>query len=259
MPDRVTPFALAPLLLIARGMRALCLTLVACLSVACGKTEASGPPTTDAGGRDSDVARDAGHDAPDGEVCVDIELTAADRACTYDSDCTLVGATGTVCITDCCGGGAPANTTAAGRVAMQEAVITNGLCPGGCPEGPHARCVDGSCVACPPGFQAGPPACVDASAPDGATCIKIDETFPGTCEKATDCTAVLMGTVCSNTCACEANTAIPTMWLETYKTDLGGIIPLTDCHCPAVQVTCAGGQCLLCPSPGTPNPPDGCD
>lgn len=246
------------------------MTLVGCLSVACGKTEpsVSGTVTLDGGGHDSEIVEreDAGRDSSvvrdaavtvDGEVCVHIEVSASDQACSQDSDCTFVGATGTVCETYCCGGGVPANTTAAARIKAQEASVKASGCPGGCPAGPRPRCVDGSCIACPPGFQAGPPACVDASAPDGATCINLDATYPGACEKPSDCAAVLLGTVCSTTCSCEANTAIPTTWLEAYQSDLGGIT-LQSCHCTPAQATCEAGQCILCPSPGTPNPPLGC-
>jgi hypothetical protein len=246
-------------------MRAFFLTLVGCLSVACGETEPSvtGTLTLDGGGhdgaiaehpdarRDSRAARDAAVTA-DGEVCVDVEVSAADQACSEDSDCTFVGATGKVCATYCCGGGVPANITAAARIKAQEATIKASVCPGGCPAGPRPHCVGGSCIACPPGFEPGPPACVDASAPDGATCINIDATYPGTCA------AVLLGTVCSSTCSCEANTAIPAMWLASYQSDLGGIT-LQSCHCPPAQATCVAGQCILCPSPGSPNPPMGCD
>jgi len=251
-------------------MRALFLTLVGCLSVACGKTERSVSATvTPDGGHDSAIAEheDAGRDSSvtrdaavmaDGEVCVDVEVSAGDQACSEDSDCTFVGATGKVCTTYCCGGGVPANITAAARINAQEANIKASVCPGGCPAGPHPRCVDGLCVACPPGFEPGPPACVDASAPDGATCINIDATYPGTCEKPSDCAAVQLGTVCSTTCSCQANTAIPAMWLESYQSDLGGIT-LQSCHCTPAQATCAAGQCILCPSPGTPNPPMGCE
>jgi len=259
---------LAPVLLVARRMRALVLTLVGFLSVACGKTEST-TVTADAGGHDSAIAehQDAGRDSgvardaavvADGEVCVDVELSAEDQTCSEDSDCTLVGATGKVCTTYCCGGGVPANMKAAARINAQEAILAASVCPGGCPAGPHPRCVDGSCIACPPGFDPGPPACVDASAPDGATCINIDATYPGTCEKPSDCAAVQLGTVCSTTCSCAANTAIPAMWVESYQSDLGGIT-LENCHCPPAQATCVSGQCILCPSPGSPNPPMGCD
>jgi hypothetical protein len=191
-------------------------------------------------------------------VCVDVELSAADVACNEDSDCAMIGATGKVCTTYCCGGGIPANTTAAARIQAQEANVTAAVCPGGCPAGPHPRCVDGACIACPPGFDPGPPACVDASAPDGATCINIDATYPGTCETPSDCAPVLLGTVCSSTCSCEANIAIPSMWLASYKSQLGGIT-LQSCHCTAAQATCVSGACILCPSPGSPNPPVGCN
>jgi len=245
--------------------------LVACVSVACGKTESSlsGTVTLDGGGHDSAITEheDAGRDssaardaavATDAAVCVDIEVSAADEACSEDSDCTFVGATGKVCATYCCGGGVPANITAAARIKAQEAVITASLCPGGCPAGHRPACVNGSCIACPPRSEPGPPTWVDASAPDGATCINIDATYPGTCETPSDCAAVLMGTICSTTCNCEANTAIPTMWLASYQSELGGIT-LQSCHCTPTQATCAAGQCILCPTPGTPNPPMGCD
>jgi len=254
---------------VLRRMRALLLGLVGCLSVACGKTELSALGTPDGGGRDSANAehQEAGHDSglardaavmTDGEVCVDIAVSAEDQACSVDSDCTFVGATGRVCTTYCCGGGVPANMTAAARIKAQEADIKPSACPAGCPAGPHPRCVDGSCVACPPGFEPGPPACVDASAPDGATCIRIEATYPGTCQQPSDCAAVQLGTVCSTTCSCEANTAIPAMWLASYQSQLGGIT-LQSCHCTPAQATCAAGQCILCPSPGMPNPPAGCN
>src|SRR5208283_5433980 len=78
---RASP-ALAPVLLLSGRMRAFFLTLVGCLSVACGETEPSvtGTLTLDGGGhdgaiaehpdarRDSRAARDAAVTA-DGEVC----------------------------------------------------------------------------------------------------------------------------------------------------------------------------------------------
>ncbi len=245
---------------------------VACLFVACGgRSElfGSGTVALDAGhdsaiaaqpdaGRDASVVRDATVTADgDGAVCVDIQISAADQACAADSECALVP-TGEVCTTYCCGGGDPVNLTAAARIEAQEAILPPSPCPGGCPAGPRPRCLGGSCVSCPPSFEPGPPGCVDASAPDGATCISVDATFPSiTCAVPSDCAAVLLGTICSTTCNCEANTAISATYLPSYQSLLGGIT-LQSCHCRPAQATCAAGQCILCPSPGTPNPPPGC-
>jgi len=239
------------------------LALSTLLLVACGKTVPTAlgidGGAVDAGAREAgrDASKEAASDA-DAATCVDVELQTGDTDCNVDSDCTLVGATGKVCFTECCGGGAVANQAAARRIQAEEAVIHNGICPGGCPAQGGTRCVDGTCIACPPGFRAGPPACVDASAPDGATCIHLDATYGAACQQASDCAAVLIGTICSTTCSCEANTAISTSWLAAYQSDLGGIT-LETCHCTPAQVTCVAEQCVLCPTPGTPNPPQGCD
>jgi hypothetical protein len=87
----------------------------------------------------------------DGATCVDIEVTAADFACSTDDDCTYAN-TGVMCMGTCgCPGGTPVNRAAAARIAseLDRASLPRPMgCPAGCGVFGTEHCVGGVCTLC---------------------------------------------------------------------------------------------------------------
>jgi hypothetical protein len=205
-----------------------------------------------------DEARDGGSTTlPDGAVCVDIDLSSYDQSCTTDSDCAVV-TSGELCANYCPCGGSTINESQLGRYRAAVADVPTGEC--GCGLAGPPSCVSGTCQFCSmtPGND-GLPACPsDAGASDASTgsdagqCVDIDlASYDSSCTKASDCTLIPTGEVCSGSCECGAS-PINLSGVARFKEATAGI---TFADCPCISpgpLDCIGGTCTLCS--GSPLP-----
>ena len=147
------------------------LGVLALVVVACGGSTAGGGvdasagdaafgggdgATSSGGGADGAGGGDGGGSG-DGVACVDVDLTAYDRSCKVDPDCTIITA-GQYCTGICTCGNATINTAGEARYRAQIAGIPTTACPCAFPGTP--RCVQGTCTICTFG-PGSPPGCPD--------------------------------------------------------------------------------------------------
>jgi hypothetical protein len=111
----------------------------------------AGPPVFDVGVPDVTIADAAVPDVfvePDGNVCVAIDVSTYDTACTEDSDCIEVNQ-GAICTGSCLCGGASINKVDQGRYSSVVNEISTELCP--CASWGPPVCNGGKCASCQPG------------------------------------------------------------------------------------------------------------
>jgi hypothetical protein len=81
-------------------------------------------------------------------------------------------------------------------------------------------------------------------------CVFIENPAPGACAKASDCTLVATGTLCSNGCICPltpTSTAAASGVVAQYPPEGGGF----GCSCPeAFAPQCVSGVCVTCKPEG---------
>ena len=217
--------------------------------VACGgKTsgQAGAGSGGDAGASDASAGTDGGSSGADASaVCVEVDPESFVLTCQRDSDCTGV-ITGTVCSGACdCGGNTAINQSSLAAYQAAISSIQFSTCP--CPQGGIPRCVTGQCAlcgvpgVCPDAGITPPP--TDASAADTGACVTVvASSFEDSCNTASDCVYVTMGTLCPGACDC-GNTFINTSSEVAYE-DAVSSIPFGSCACaPAPAAVCKAGVC----------------
>ncbi|HEY8088795.1 MAG TPA: hypothetical protein VIF09_13140 [Polyangiaceae bacterium] len=207
----------------------------------------------DAGGSDASTPTDGGSTGTDASaVCVEVAPESFVLTCQQDSDCTGV-TTGTVCSGSCdCGGNTAINQSSLAAYQAAISSIQLSTCP--CPQGGVPRCVTGQCALCGvPGIcpDAGitPPADASAADADASACVTVvASSFGDSCNKASDCVYVTMGTLCPGDCNC-GNTFIDTSSEVAYQ-DAVSSIQFGSCPCAAAPAAvCKAGVCAAAVTP----------
>jgi hypothetical protein len=223
--------------------------LVACGGKTSGRAVVSGG---DGGTIDASTAGDGGSsgDADASAVCVEVDPESFVLTCQQDSDCTGV-ITGTVCSGSCdCGGNTAINQSSLAAYQAAISSIQFSTCP--CPQGGIPRCVTGQCALCGvPGIcpDAGINPPVDASSVDTGSCVTVvASSFGDSCNTASDCAYVTMGTLCPGACDC-GNTFINTSSEVAYQDAVSSIL-FGSCACaPPPSAVCKAGVCAASITP----------
>jgi hypothetical protein len=195
---------------------------------------------------------------PDGGACVN--LASFDQSCDRTSDCVQVNgisSNGDAPVCDgyypqCPGGGINKSALASYMAALSELTPYSGYYD--CPANAAPKCQDHVC--CTPDFVTGECTLSDAGrggeagtgSSDAGACVDIDlADYDQSCVKASDCTIIQSGEVCSGSCNC-GDSSINQSGLAEYEKATAGIAP-SSCPCAEAMPECVHGKCAL-PSGG---------
>jgi hypothetical protein len=238
------------------------------LLAACGGKQIGSNPDggSGGGGGSGGSGSDGGvFTEPDGEVCVDIDVSTYDQSCNQDTDCFPI-TPGQICACAC--GGAAANVSEETRYHNALSNLNStGICD--CTSWPDPVCFHHTCTlclepgSCNNGESDGGVSRSDATVPLDATsgsdatasCVDINlKDFDQTCKSSAECISITSGEVCSGQCACGGST-INKSGEAKYESEISGIVS-EDCPCVADGIPeCVSGTCVLC---GGPHSPPGC-